>query len=93
MAAMGEGNAGLHRSLHVGKDTLLAAAAMYQDMFSTKQDDGSILATFQVIYMIGWHPHESQAKACRRGSAKKSFKELASDGAAVSNLDASSKSN
>lgn len=32
--------------------------------------DGTIQATFQVIYMIGWAPHESQPKPKRRGSGQ-----------------------
>lgn len=38
--------------------------------------DGSVPATFQVVYMIGWAPHASQPKAKRRGSASVSLKTL-----------------
>ena len=63
---MGEGTASLSRQFAVGKDTFLAAAALYQELYGL--EDGSVTATFQIIYMIGWSPHESQPKACQRGS-------------------------
>ena len=31
---------------------------------------GRLMATFQVIYLTGWAPHEGQQKALRPGSAK-----------------------
>lgn len=34
------------------------------------------MCQMQVIYMIGWKPDASQPKACRRGSADVSLKEL-----------------
>ncbi|CAN0027143.1 unnamed protein product, partial [Choristocarpus tenellus] len=34
------------------------------------EEDGTVQATFQVVYMIGWAPHESQPRAKRRGSAQ-----------------------
>ena len=71
---MGESNASLNRQLGVGKDTFLAAAAMYKELYGL--EDGSVPATFQVIYMIGWKHDESQPKAKQRGSASKSLKEL-----------------
>ncbi|RMC07883.1 hypothetical protein DUI87_15354 [Hirundo rustica rustica] len=39
--------------------------------------DGSVPATFQIYYMIGWKYHESQAKPAQRGSATVSFGDLA----------------
>uniref|UniRef100_A0A0D9XXQ9 Methyltransferase type 11 domain-containing protein n=1 Tax=Leersia perrieri TaxID=77586 RepID=A0A0D9XXQ9_9ORYZ len=56
------------------KDTALATAAIYQSMFGL--EDGTIPATFQVIYMTGWKEHPSQQKAKRRGSATVSFSDL-----------------
>lgn len=40
-------------------------------------------ATFQVVYMIGWAPHDSQPRPKKRGSGRVSMKTLqkgASDG-------------
>ncbi|KAJ9541160.1 hypothetical protein OSB04_027666 [Centaurea solstitialis] len=56
------------------KDTALATAAVYESMFAA--EDGTIPATFQVIYMTGWREHESQQKAKRRGSATVSFQDI-----------------
>ena len=50
----------------MGRDTFLAAAALYQEKYGL--EDGSVPATFQIIYMIGWKPHASQPKPMRRGS-------------------------
>lgn len=57
---MGESNALKNRRSYVSKDTLLSAASIYQGLYGTKE--GLIPATFEVIFMIGWAPHESQAK-------------------------------
>lgn len=64
---MGEGTAALSRQYAVGSDTFLAMAALYQQLYGL--EDGSVPATFQIIYMIGWAPHGSQPKPCKRGSA------------------------
>mmetsp|Transcript_4156 Transcript_4156/g.6611 ORF Transcript_4156/g.6611 Transcript_4156/m.6611 type:complete len:348 (-) Transcript_4156:125-1168(-) len=71
---MGEGSASFNRQFHVGRDTFLAMASIYQEMFGL--EDGSVPATFEIIYMIGWKPHESQQQACKRGSAQVSMKDI-----------------
>ena len=65
---MGEGQASLSRQFHVGSDTFLAVAALYQQLYGL--EDGSIPATFQLISMVGWAPHDSQPRPCARGSGK-----------------------
>ncbi|KAH0868592.1 hypothetical protein HID58_075614, partial [Brassica napus] len=64
LRAMGETNALLHRnkacfsfflSSILNRETALATAAIYDSMFTT--EDGTIPATFQVIYMTGWREH------------------------------------
>ncbi|XP_063774607.1 arginine-hydroxylase NDUFAF5, mitochondrial isoform X2 [Pseudophryne corroboree] len=45
-----------------------------QEMYGEK--DGSVPATFQIYFMIGWKPHKSQAKPAKRGSATMSFGDL-----------------
>ncbi|KAG5184319.1 S-adenosyl-L-methionine-dependent methyltransferase [Tribonema minus] len=72
--AMGEGNAVLAPRTAVSRDTFLAAAALYQERHGT--DSGSVVATFQVLYMIGWAPHASQPQPKRRGSAQHSLREV-----------------
>jgi hypothetical protein len=37
--------------------------------------DGRIRATFDVIWLSGWAPHESQPKPLRRGAATASLEE------------------
>nr|ACG32565.1 hypothetical protein [Zea mays] len=74
LRAMGETNALFQRNPVLKRDTALATAAIYQSMFGL--EDGSIPATFQVIYMTGWREHPSQQKAKRRGSATISFGDI-----------------
>lgn len=74
LRSMGETNALLQRNQTLKKETALATAGIYQSMFGA--DDGTIPATFQVIYMTGWAPHPSQQKAKRRGSATLSFEDI-----------------
>ncbi|KAJ2768480.1 hypothetical protein IWQ57_003517, partial [Coemansia nantahalensis] len=47
--AMGEGNAVVQRLPLIKRDTLLAAAAIYKEMYGNA--DGTVPATFQIIYM------------------------------------------
>lgn len=67
---MGENNACIKRKGSISKDVLLAAACIYDHMFplegSSPQD---IEATIQVIYGIGWKPHDTQQKPKHRGTA------------------------
>jgi SAM-dependent methyltransferase len=51
--------------------TLLRMAAVYAERFS--DSDGRIRATFDVIWLSGWAPHENQQKPLRPGSAKASL--------------------
>ncbi len=48
--------------------TLLRAAEVYAERFS--DPDGRVRATFEVLWLSGWVPHESQQKPLRPGSAK-----------------------
>ncbi|XP_048456531.1 arginine-hydroxylase NDUFAF5, mitochondrial isoform X2 [Rhincodon typus] len=74
LQGMGESNCAWSRKPLLHRDTMLAAAAIYKEMYGN--DNGSVPATFQILYMIGWKPHESQAKPARRGSATLSFGDL-----------------
>ncbi|GAA3845896.1 methyltransferase domain-containing protein [[Pseudomonas] carboxydohydrogena] len=51
--------------------TLMRAAEVYAQRFS--DFDGRIRATFDIVWMAGWSPHESQPKPLRPGSAKMSL--------------------
>jgi len=71
---MGEGNAIVGRRHFMHRDTLAAASAIYKELYGN--EDGSIPATFQIIYMIGWKPSSSQPKPLERGSAKTNLKDV-----------------
>jgi len=70
---MGENNAAINRRGQTSVDTFLAASCIYDEMFGLETDEGieagNIEASAQIIYAIGWSPHESQQKPSRRGSA------------------------
>jgi SAM-dependent methyltransferase len=51
--------------------TLLRMAKIYAERFA--DSDGRIRATFDVIWLSGWAPHESQQKPLKPGSAKASL--------------------
>ena len=68
LRAMGETNAlaGVIRPLT--RDIAARAAALYAERHA--EADGRIPATFEIIQLAGWAPHESQQKPLPRGSAK-----------------------
>ena len=51
--------------------TLMRMAKIYGERFA--DSDGRIRATFDVIWLSGWAPHESQQKPLKPGSAKASL--------------------
>lgn len=66
---MGEGNAIAERKKTFSRrDIFLRAAEIYAQKFS--DTDGRIRATFEIIFLLGWAPHESQQKPLPPGSAK-----------------------
>lgn len=68
LRAMGETNglAGTIRPLTRG--LLARSAALYAERYG--EPDGRIPATFEIVHLAGWAPHESQQKPLPRGSAK-----------------------
>jgi SAM-dependent methyltransferase len=48
--------------------TLLRMAEIYTTKFADR--DGKIRATFEIVWLSGWAPHESQQKPLRPGSAQ-----------------------
>ncbi|RHY31461.1 hypothetical protein DYB32_003467 [Aphanomyces invadans] len=74
LRGMGENHAPFAPSGYVSRDVLLATASIYQAMFGN--EDGSVPLVCQVIYFIGWSPHQSQQKPKARGSATVSLKDL-----------------
>eukprot|EP01128_Nolandella_sp_AFSM9_P000530 TRINITY_DN10687_c0_g1_i1.p1 TRINITY_DN10687_c0_g1~~TRINITY_DN10687_c0_g1_i1.p1 ORF type:complete len:348 (+),score=64.44 TRINITY_DN10687_c0_g1_i1:27-1046(+) len=74
LRGMGESNAGIQRRPYTPVDTFLSASSIYQSMYGN--EDGTVPASFQVIWMIGWKPHVSQPKPLRRGSQTHSLGDI-----------------
>lgn len=55
----------------------LRAAALYAERYADA--DGRIRATFEIVSVSGWGPHESQQKPARRGSAQVSLAAILGD--------------
>jgi len=69
LRGMGQGNIIRERSrINPGKEFFSKAAAYYHDKFS--EADGRIKASFEIIHVIGWVPHETQQKPLAPGSAQ-----------------------
>jgi malonyl-ACP O-methyltransferase BioC len=67
LRGMGETNAALaRRPGFTRRATLARMATVYDSLFARQ---GRIPATFEVVYLTAWAPHESQPKALRPGSA------------------------
>jgi SAM-dependent methyltransferase len=75
LRGMGETNAALNRNPAPPPRAFWAEAARRYHALFADPDDGRIPASFQIIYLIGWAPHESQQKPLRPGSAKASLAE------------------
>jgi SAM-dependent methyltransferase len=68
LRAMGETNALRERRRRfTRRGTLLRAAEAYRGLAGTS--DGRVAATFELVTMTAWAPHESQPKPLRPGSA------------------------
>jgi len=78
LRAMGDSHAVLDRSAS-SQETLLAASAAYREMYGDAET-GEIPATFQMIFLTGWAPHESMQKPMSPGSATVSLKDLSLPG-------------
>lgn len=69
LRAMGEANALFARLRRPTARTVLQTAAeLYQNHFNDGQ--GRVIATFELIFLTGWAPDESQQKPLRPGSAQ-----------------------
>ena len=53
---------------------LLSFQILFSEMYGNQ--DGTIPATFQIIYMIGWKPDPSQPKPLERGTGNVSMKDI-----------------
>lgn len=69
LRAAGETNALVQRARKpLRRDVLAASLAHYKSFHA--EEDGRLRATFDIVYLTGWTPHESQQKPLRPGSAK-----------------------
>lgn len=74
---MGEGNSlhDCHKKMSSSR-LFFKAAQYYQDHFKDK--DGRVDATYEILFVIGWAPHDSQQKPAKRGSGQVSLSEILS---------------
>ncbi|RJF76928.1 methyltransferase domain-containing protein [Rhodopseudomonas palustris] len=61
------------RKTPLRRATLTRMAQIYAERFS--DPDGRIRATFEIIWLSGWSPHESQQQPLKPGSAKASLEQ------------------
>lgn len=72
LRGMGESNSLDQRSkTPVGKEFFMRVAKTYQERFA--EESGLLVASFEIIFLLGWAPHDSQQKPLRPGSAKTSL--------------------
>jgi SAM-dependent methyltransferase len=75
LRAMGEANILDARLKRPTRRAVIArAAALYQEKFA--MPDGRIPASFKLIFLTGWAPHESQQQPAPRGSGKVNLGEV-----------------
>lgn len=74
LKAMGENNALLKQYKGLTTPRLMVKVAdIYHQTYANK--NGRVPATFDIVYLQGWAPHESQQKPLKPGTAKVSLKE------------------
>ncbi len=79
LQAMGESNAVLGREMGaIRRDVLLASEAIYRQLHGN--EDGTVPATFRLIYLIGWKESPNQEKPLPRGSGQINIKDVLGGG-------------
>lgn len=73
LKGMAENNAAFNRPLNINRETLMAAGAIYKELYAKEE---GISATYQIIYLVGWKPSPNQPKPLPRGSGEVSLKDL-----------------
>jgi SAM-dependent methyltransferase len=69
LRAMGAANPLIERRrVPLRRATLMRAMAVYAERFA--DPDGKVRASFDIVWLSGWSPHESQQRPLRPGSAK-----------------------
>jgi NADH dehydrogenase [ubiquinone] 1 alpha subcomplex assembly factor 5 len=75
LQAMGESNAVFGREASgIRRDVLAAADAIYKELHGN--EDGTIPASFRLIYMIGWTEGKNQQQPLERGTGMFSIKDI-----------------
>lgn len=74
LRAMGETSALADRPKPLTRAVLARAFEIYQERFGGP--DGKVAATFDIITLTGWAPHESQQKPLKPGEGKVSLAEV-----------------
>lgn len=79
LQAMGESNAVLNREFGgLRKDVLLANEGIYKELHGN--EDGTIPATFRILFMIGWTEGPNQPSPLARGSGQINMKDILGGG-------------
>ena len=79
LQAMGESNAVLEREKGpLSRDVMLAAEGIYKELHGNK--DGTLPATFRILFWIAWKEGEGQNQPLRRGSGQASMKDILEGG-------------
>jgi NADH dehydrogenase [ubiquinone] 1 alpha subcomplex assembly factor 5 len=79
LQGMGENNAILGREMGgLQRDVLLANEAIYRELHGN--EDGTIPATFRMIFMIGWKEAPNQAQPLQRGTGEINMKDILGGG-------------
>lgn len=79
LQAMGESNAILGREAGaIKRDVLLANEGIYRELHGN--EDGTLPATFRLIYMIGWKEGPNQSQPLARGSGEINITEILGGG-------------
>ena len=74
LRGMGENSALAGRDPRpLSRTVMMEAARLYNERFA--DPDGRLRSTFEMLFLIGWAPHESQQQPLRPGSAQKSLAE------------------
>lgn len=74
LKAMGEQSSLIKRFKGLTRpEYMMKVAEKYHQMYAN--DKGRIPATFEILYLQGWAPHESQQKPLKPGSAKMALKD------------------
>lgn len=75
LRGMGEANLVVDRLHRPTRRSVIArAAALYAQNYANAE--GRLTATFQVLFLTGWSPHESQQQPLRPGSGKTNLKDF-----------------